>query len=437
MISTSIFAALTLLLNAMPTQLVDYLKAGREHNRTLGISRAQLAEQEAQVSVALSTLTPTVQVQGAYTRNQYPAIVTFPSSLINGSAPMGFTTVTIQPYNQLNGTIAVNVPLLNADGITRFAQARHASAGANQSEKASEADVDLSIVRTYYQVVAAQGVLVAAKRAYAVSTDALTLARSKLEAGTANKLSVDKALVDQARAAQTVSEADRTLGVARRSLETLTGLPAESELAGPGAPDLPQTPEQSYVDRAQLQRPEILQAQQAVSQASALRDQAWVQLVPTLTGNFTETLTNASGFVGREGYWGLGVKLNWILDPVGTPASIRKADATVLEQETKLKQELDTVRDEVHTSFLDIALDQARVEETTAELKSAREALKLTQDQFAAGTATSFDLSQAQRDSFQAEANNAQSTADLASALLALQRAVGEPLLATSESGQH
>jgi outer membrane protein TolC len=68
---------------------------------------------------------------------------------------------------------------------------------------------------------------------------------------------------------------------------------------------------------------------------------------------------------------------------------------------------------------------------------SAREALKLTEDQYAAGTATSLDLSQAQRDAFQAEANNAQSTADLASALLALQRAIGESLLALAEAGQH
>jgi outer membrane protein TolC len=434
MISTSILAVLSLVLGTLPGPLADYLKAGREHNRTLGISRAQLAEQEAQVSVALATLTPYVQVQGGYIRNQYPAIVKFPSSLINGNMPSGFTTVTIQPYDQFNGTIALEVPLLNADGITRFAQARRGSAASNQAEKASEADVDLSIARAYYQIVAAQGVLVAAQRALDVSKDALATSRSKLEAGTANKLAVDRALVDQARAAQTVAEAERTLGLARRNLETLTGLPAQGELPGPGSPDLPQATEDSFVDRAQAQRPEVLQAREAVAQASASRDQAWVQLVPTLTGNFTETLTNAAGFVGHQGYWQAGVQLGWRLDPVGTPASIRKADAAVVEQETRLKQELDTVRDDVHASFLDIALDRARVEETTAEVKSAREALQLTQVQFSAGTATSLDLSQAQRDAFQSEANNAQSTADLAAALLGLQRAIGEPLLAASEA---
>jgi outer membrane protein TolC len=186
------------------------------------------------------------------------------------------------------------------------------------------------------------------------------------------------------------------------------------------------------VESAQTKRPEVLQAQEAVAQASAARDQAWMQLVPSLTGFFTENLTNASGFIGHEGYWAAGVNLKWTLDPVGTPASVRKADGAMAEQEQRLKQELDTVRDEVHTSLLDIALYKATVDETAAEMASAQEALKLAQEQFSAGTATSLDLSSAQRDSFQAEARYAEAVANLAAALLGLDQAIGEPLLATS-----
>jgi outer membrane protein TolC len=425
---------LAVLLGAMPGPLVDYVEAGRLHNHTLAISKAQLAEQEAQVSVALATLTPIVQVQGAYTRNQYPAIVKLPSSLINSQAPTGiFQTITIQPYNQLNGTLALDIPLVNADGLTRYAQGRHGSAAALQGEKATQADVDISIVRAYYQVVAAQGVREAANRAAKVSAEALAVSQARLEAGAINKLAVDRAKVDLARAQQTIAEAERTLGIARRNLETLTGMSVPAELPGAGPPEFPVNPEDFYVETAQRQRPEVLQAREAVAQASAARDQAWMQLVPSLTGNFTENLTNASGFVGHEGYWAAGVKLNWILDPVGTPASVRKADAAMLEQEQRLKQELDVVRDDVHTSFLDIALYRARVEETAAETESAREALKLAQEQFSAGTTTSLDLSSAQRDAFQAEANYAESTANLAASILGLLQASGEPLLADAE----
>lgn len=430
---TFAFAALSLSLSALPGPLVDCLKAGRAHNRTLQISRAQLAEQEAQVSVALASLTPTLQVQGAYARNQYASVVSFPSALLNGGTGTGIEKITIQPFNQVNATVAVNVPLLNADGITRLAQARRGRFAAEDAENATTAEVDLSISRAYYQTVAAQGVLSAAQRALGVSQDALAISRSRFDAGTANKLAVDRALVEVARAKQTVAEAERTLGLARRNLETLSGVSVQADLPGSEAPDLPDRAEQLYVEDAQRLRPEVLQAREVVAQASASSNEAWVQLVPSLTGNFTETLTNAPGFVAHDGYWSLGVRLAWLLDPVGTPASIRKADAALVEQEARLKQELETVRDDVHTSFLDIALEKARVEETSAEVKSAQEALKLTREQFAAGTATSLDLSQAQRDAFQAEANSAQSTANLAAALLGLKKAAGESLLQASE----
>jgi outer membrane protein TolC len=318
--------------------------------------------------------------------------------------------------------------LVNPDGITRYAQGRRGAAAADASEKATTADVDLSIVRTYYQTVAAQGVLAAGERALKVAQDALVTSQAKLSAGTATKLGVDRAHVEVARAQQTVAEAQRTLGLARQNLWTLTGLPVESNFPDPQIPDVPIRSEDDYVHLAQQTRPEVVQAQEYVAQASAARDEAWMQLAPALNGFLTENLTNASGFIGHQGYWAVGVRLLWNLDPVGTPASIRKADAALLEQRTKLEQTLDTVRDEVHTSMLDIALDRARVEETTAEVLSAREGLKLTQDQYTAGTATSLDLSQAQRDAFQAEASNAQSTADLASALLSLKKAIGEPL---------
>jgi len=60
---------------------------------------------------------------------------------------------------------------------------------------------------------------------------------------------------------------------------------------------------------------------------------------------------------------------------------------------------------------------------------SARRALKLTEEQFKAGTATSVDLSAAQRDAFNSEANLAQAEAELATALLALRKAAGQALL--------
>jgi outer membrane protein TolC len=98
------------------------------------------------------------------------------------------------------------------------------------------------------------------------------------------------------------------------------------------------------------------------------------------------------------------------------------------EQRHRLAQVQDQVRDDVHSSWLDVEANAARVVQTESEMKSAQDALAISLQQYAAGTATSLDLSQAQRDAFNGEANFAQSRSDLAAALLALRKAAGETI---------
>jgi len=423
------FAIAALLVTALPAPLQDYLHAAADHNRALQISKAQLDEQQALVQQAISGLTPTLQAQGSYIRNQYNGELLLPNSLLGLPGP-GFQSTEIQPYDQLQGTIGLNVPLIQPTAIAKLAGQKHTAAAAEQATLATTLEVQLSVAQTYYQIVAAQGVLAAANHSLKTAQDALTISKNKFDAGTANKLTVDRALVDVARSQQTVADAQRALGVARRSLETLSGLPVSGDLPAVEEAGLPAQGEDFYVDAAVRQRPEVAQARESISVASAARTAAWALLAPSLVGQAQEHLANYGGFIGHEGYWTLGLNLSWVIDPVGTHASLHLADATLTEDEARLNQTLDTVRDDVHSAWLLVVADQSHVEETKAEVSSAREALKLTQEQFAAGTATSLDLSQAERDAFSAEANAAQSASDFAAALLSLQKASGVPLIA-------
>ncbi len=425
---------------ALPAELAASLRAAREHSRTLLISRAQLAQQQAQVAQAIAALLPTFQATGGYTRNQYLgaiALPNLPTSFGPGEAGATTSTLTIQPQDQLQATLTLNVPLVEPGAIARLAEGRHGAASSAQSELASELEVQLSVARAYYQVVAAQGVLAAAVRSLKVSQDAEAVSRAKLELGKANQLTLDKARVDVSRAEQTVAESQRTLGLARRSLETLTGVAVTTDFPAPVDPSLPAltaTAERDCVDAAQASRPEVRQAREALAQASATKDEAWSQLAPTVLGQAQEHLQNYTGFIGHEGYWSVGVSFAWTLDPAGTRASVRKAEGALAEQRARLAQALDTVRDDVHSAWLDVVADAARARETRVEADSSREALELTQDQFKTGTATALDLSQAERDAFTAEVNRVQADSDLATALLSLQKASGEPLLANGSS---
>ena len=422
-------------LSALPAPLSRLLAAARVHNHALGISRAQLIEQEASVQQALAALTPTLQASGSYTRNQYAAIVSLPSNLL-GLGPAGsLTSLTIQPYNAWTATVGLSIPLFSASSYERHSEADRARAAARSGERASDADVLLSTARAYYDVVGAQGVAEAAERAVATAQDNLRVTQTKLAAGTANRLAVDRARVDVARAEQTVATSKQALALATRNLETLTG----ERLSGPLPPTeeegLPPRPEPELVVEAERRRPEIAQAKAALEQQEHALREAWSVLIPTLNGSAQEHFTNAPGFITENAFWTAGASLAWALDPVGTPAAIRRARAAVAEQRERLAQTRDAVRDDVHTAWLEVEADRARRDESLSEVQSAREALAITRQQYQAGTATSLDLSQAQRDAFSAEATLAQSQAALAAALLSLQRAAGEPLLAEAEGG--
>jgi outer membrane protein TolC len=416
---------------APPAPLTRLLEAARVHNHTLGISRAQLAEQEAAVEQSLSGLTPTFQATGGYTRNQYAATFAVPVGFLGIAGPPGATTtLTIQPYDQWNGNLTLTVPLVNLGAIARRHEAIHGRESSRDAELASEGEVLLSTAKTYYQVVAAQGVLDAAVRALSTAQANLDVVQAKQAAGSANQLSVDRARVDVYSARQTIALARQSLGVARRSLETLTGERVDADFPPAETPDLPHSAEADFVAQAQKGRPEIAQAREALAQQEASMQEAWLQLAPTLSGTAKALFTNAPGFITSDAYWNLGLGLTWNVDPVGTHAAVRRARATLAELEERLAQAEDTVRDDVHTAWLEIEADQARLSAATSQAGSAREALVLTQEQYRAGTATSLDISQAQRDAFNADATLSQCQADLAAALLSLRKAAGESLLA-------
>ena len=418
-------AALLLAADAPPS-LTEFLASAKAHNHAIGISRAQLEQQEAAVRQALASLTPTVQLTGGYTRNQYSGVLDIPS-LPSGGAPR---SITIQPFNSWTGTAGVSVPILSPQNLYRYQGSKYGREASAQAERASEADVLLSTAQAYYQVVGAQGVGDAARTAVRTAEDNLQVTEARRREGTETQLAADRARTDLARANQTLASAQQTLAVAIRNLETLSGRRVDSPLPALGEPETFSGTEDDVVREALERRPELAQSSAALHQQETAVKEAWAGLAPTVTATAQEHYTNAPGFIGHDTYWTAGVNLSWTLDPVGTPANVQHARAAAEEQRQRLLQEQDSVRDDVHSSWLSVEATRARLAEAIAEAKSTDEALTITRVQYREGTATSLEVSQAQRDAFNAQASLAQTRADLAAAVLSLRKAAGEPLLA-------
>ncbi|MGI5863414.1 MAG: TolC family protein [Myxococcales bacterium] len=403
---------------AVPEPLARYLRAARENNLTVEIARAQLSQASAQRDQALGSLLPGLSLEAIYTRNQYESSVQSPG-----------LRIIIGLRDSVVARAALNVPIFDLPSYSRYWASGHALEAAREAVDASLLDVELAVVEAYYQVVANQGLVAAARRAVEVAQESERLARVRFEAGTVTMLAVDTARVDRARAEQNLIAARRSLAVASRNLATLTRLPEPGELPEPVAPVPSELTEEAFVQRALERRAEIARQSALLRQATASRSEAWGPLVPTLSGFLRENYSNAAGFVGNEFFWEAGFRLDWRVD-LSIIGAVRQVDAQIREQEARLQQTIDTVRDQVHTAWLDVRANLSRLEVARVEESSARDALEITRARYEAGTATSFELSQAQSDAFSADANLVQARADLAYSMLVLQKASGLSLLA-------
>lgn len=421
--------SLTLLLGAgvaLPAPLAEYIRAAEQHSYNLAIARSEVAARRAEQQLALSALLPDLSASATYIRNQYEVRYLAPTP---GQLP---EEVVIAPRNQLNATVGIATPVFDLQTISRYRERGHAREASVSSLRASVRDLQLQVAQVYYQIVAAQGTVAAAERAVATAETNQAVAEAKLREGTGTRFLADVARVDTARARRTRAEAERTLALARRQLATLTGRPEPGELPEPPEPPeplLPASSEDALVAQALERRPEVARARELVAQAEAERATAQAVLFPVVSANAQENYSNATGFLGRAFYWTAGGTLTWNVDPLGTWATVRLAGANVSAQSARLAQQMDVVRDEVHTALVDIRTERARLAAVRAELESAREALDLAQLRAREGVATPLEVSEAQSDLFSADASLAQVRADLSYSLLALRRAVGQRLV--------
>jgi outer membrane protein TolC len=118
--------------------------------------------------------------------------------------------------------------------------------------------------------------------------------------------------------------------------------------------------------------------------------------------------------------------LSWRLD-YGTystaQAQAAAADVQTIQAERTRRNVADTIFEAYHRVEASIAKSRS----ARAEAESAQKAAKLSSDRYQAGAVTQLDVTQSQRDAFQAVASRIKADADLAYARVLLRIAAGKP----------
>ncbi|MET0284176.1 MAG: TolC family protein [Polyangiales bacterium] len=400
-----------------------FVASAHKTNPNLRASAALNEQRDAEADRATGALLPAIQAQGVYTRNQYQ--IEFPKGLFptDGMLPTPDSatsggTIKVLPYNQLDATFSLSVPLIDVGGWARRRAARATSEMASADLDNTRNEIARQVARSYFQLLAVEAVLGAAQRALQLSQQNAQLTLERRDAGTASELDVQRARGDVARAEQDVAASNLNVALTRRALETLSGLSPEPSAEFPADDLAAEQPLATWLGNAK-ETPAVKSARAARRAAELGKRAADAAWLPTVSGTVQERLTNAPALVLKNYYYQAQLNAVWRLD-MTIPATVRatkaQADQALAKADATVRQADDAIFNDWHQ--VNASIERARSARTQVEAASA--AAQLAHDRYEGGVATQLDVLQAQQDLFRADVGRIQADADVAYARAAL-----------------
>lgn len=386
---------------------------------------ARLAE-EAQVSARATfdqrwgALLPTLSANGGYTRNQFEAVAQIPSG------PTSTQRIVIAPFDQWEATLKAELPLIDVSKWVAVGAAAASAEAAAARTESSRLQVKRQVIAGYYAYAGALALRDSAHKSLSVAKAQAEEQVSRSKAGVATELEVTRAVAEVERTTQVVADAEAQVATSRRTLRSLSGLEPSQPVTLPSEDVRSESPLEQLEERA-AGLPAVEAAERDAVAASRTWTAAAAALAPSVTAQFTQRFTNATGFQNQPLQWNTGVGFTWRGD-FGSLAGLRVARAseqTAVLQVEKVRQ---GAVDQIHSDWHRVVAAQTKVKAAKAQIQSARRAQSLAKERQAAGVSTQLDVIQADRDVFAAEVNDVQARFELATARASLRLSAGLPL---------
>jgi outer membrane protein TolC len=393
--------------------LEQAMAMARKANRSLRVEQAHLAQARTNLELAWAALYPTVAAQGKYTRNN-----------IAFSFPISPTeTLTVQPKNQLDGSLSFTVPLLAPSAYLAL-QAVRSGVGASEAQfETSQTTILFGVAQAFYAAAITEEVMSARRSNIEVARATLQNAQTRYQNGSVTKVDVDRAELALVRAEQGARESHFAREQAYRALSTLI----QSERRFKVRAAVAATAEEPLsLESALHLRPEFRALELGVRSADAQRRAYAWRWAPTLSAFGSLRVFNYDNFASEQHAWAIGAQLDWVLYDGGVRDAQRHlARAQAEEAAAQAAVLRDAIGDDLANGhgLLDTKRHAQRAAERSVAL--ALETLELVRTQYAAGNAAQIDLLQAQDGLVAAEEALAQAHFEVAVADLTLRRAAG------------
>ncbi len=409
--------------------LADALARATADNRRIEEARQQLAIARERVHDARGQLFPATTGSGRYTWNtsEQRNAVQVPGAVV--------TSIVIRDRNlrTVNGTATLPLDLSG--------EIRHALAAAQAGYRGEAArlwattlDQDLVVIDAYYTLLEAERLRDVTLQTIALHRQQLAFSQDKFRNGRLTKNEVLVVQVGLRNAEQELRARELAIDDARFALNQAVGLPIDTptEVVDTGArPVLPSEAEALRI--AYRQNPVLLALLEDQQRLEATATSLARSRLPRFSGGGTvddsnskivEPTTIGAGFVGFQ--WDLGTDTR-------REARIAQAHVEAEQNRVRTERELREIEQAVRSTYRAAEERLAALETSAIAVEQAEENLRIRQQQFDVGRATSDDV-------LDAEALLAGERATLATARYQaqtrraeLQRLMGQPLDALAE----
>ncbi|HEY0469429.1 MAG TPA: TolC family protein [Polyangiaceae bacterium] len=396
--------------------LETFLEAARTTNYDVREQIATVEQRNWEKESVLGRLLPSASARGVYTRNQYAAVI--PGSFTGGTA------LTITPQDQFDLFLQLDVPLVDLSNFQRLGQARHLAKASSHQLELSQNDVQRLVARAYYAYVGGAALVQAAERSQKIAEDNLAFVTTRHQIGVATELDRERARANLEQSKQDRAQAELIGITAGRNLETVSGIAPTPVVEYPADDLHPEAPLAEWLSNKDTPSDRI-QAELARA-ATAGKKAAAYALLPTLSANAQERITNATGFTGRTSAYTLQGMLSWRLDYSAYSTAQAQASAADV-QKVRAERARRGVEDDIFDAFERVRTGIVKSASARAQAEAALRAEELALARYQSGALTQLDVTQSQRDAFQAQASRIQADADLLYSRVALRLAAGKP----------
>jgi outer membrane protein len=406
--------------------LDEALELAFRQNPSLAAARHQVEAAEAHEDTAFAGYLPGLSLDASYARQTgnyvpRPGMGSFNASALGTSS---------ESFNVYNFSLSLRQPIWDFGRTTGANDAAAAGCrAARQDLRGARLDLWALVVNRYWAVLASQQMLQVANRTHEQALRYADRARALFEAGLRPKIDVLRTESDALGAEAARVSAEDALTLSESAL--LTALGSEERFDFQVA-EPPEVAEGGALPGLEAAVAEALSARPEVAELRA-RLEAQEGVLRTVRGGYFPSLSAQASFsyAGIDftelvWNWSLGIGLSVpLLAFLSTAHQVEEASAQRAILEANLESLALSVRMQAEQALAQVADAGARLRPVGAAVETAREALKLAEGRYEAGTGNQVELLDAQAALANAEASQIRARYDLALAWTALRSALG------------